>query len=198
MWIIIQFFKLYLGNTDVKQFKVTQHSNPHPPSPFSRTSWIVSMGGGGSLWRHRLTITQVTLRRKVIGMEGLMKESRGLTTPKVITKSLHWGPSPGENARTHTQSNDSLAPTVFLTHSFTYRHQQWLTYDVAEGPDRLFTHILMRRVKQPQERLYSIYTKDQSVKWKLRPFLRGNLTFVFRRLAAHRIHGGKLQVWCYR
>lgn len=52
---------------------------------YSHTSWIVSMGGGGSLWRHRLTMTQVTLRRKVMGMEGLMKDSRGLTTPKLIT-----------------------------------------------------------------------------------------------------------------
>jgi hypothetical protein len=46
---------------------------------------MVSMGGGGSLWRQRLTMTQVTLRRKVMGIEGLMKESRGFTTPRLIT-----------------------------------------------------------------------------------------------------------------
>lgn len=56
-----------------------------PPCAHIHTSRIVSMGGGGSLWRHRLTMTQVTLRRKVMGMEGLMKASRGLTTPKPIT-----------------------------------------------------------------------------------------------------------------
>lgn len=53
------------------------------------TSCTVSMGGGGSLLRQRFTITQVTLRRKVIGMEGLIKDSRGLTTPREMTKSLH-------------------------------------------------------------------------------------------------------------
>ena len=63
----------------------TAHSFSFSSSTHIHTSWIVSMGGGGSLWRHRLTMTQVTLRRKVMGMEGLMKESRGLTTPKLIT-----------------------------------------------------------------------------------------------------------------
>lgn len=53
------------------------------------TSCTVSMGGGGSLLRQRFTITQVTLRRKVIGMEGMIKDSRGLTTPREMTKSLH-------------------------------------------------------------------------------------------------------------
>lgn len=54
-------------------------------SLFFLTSCTVSMGGGGSLLRQRLTITQVTLRRKVIGMDGLIKDSRGLTTPREMT-----------------------------------------------------------------------------------------------------------------
>ena len=54
-------------------------------TPRVLTSWMVSMGGGGSLWRHRLTMTQVTFRRKVMGIEGLMNDSSGLTTPKEMT-----------------------------------------------------------------------------------------------------------------
>lgn len=49
------------------------------------TSCTVSMGGGGSLFRHRLTMTQVTFLRKVMGMEGLMNDKRGLTTPSEMT-----------------------------------------------------------------------------------------------------------------
>lgn len=49
------------------------------------TSWMVSIGGGGSLWRHKLTITQVTFLKNVIGIDGLMKESKGFTTPRLMT-----------------------------------------------------------------------------------------------------------------
>lgn len=51
----------------------------------SFTSWTVSIGGGGSLFLQRLTMTHVTFRRKVMGMEGLMKDRRGLTTPSDMT-----------------------------------------------------------------------------------------------------------------
>lgn len=37
--------------------------------------------------------------------------------------------------------------------------QRLLTDYVAQGPDSLFTHILVRRVKQPQEQRHSIYKK---------------------------------------
>lgn len=50
-----------------------------------RISLIVPTGGGGSLFLHKLTITQVTLRKKVIGISGLMKVKRGGTTPRLIT-----------------------------------------------------------------------------------------------------------------
>lgn len=46
---------------------------------------MVSIGGGGSLWRHKLTITQVTFLKNVIGIDGLMKESKGFTTPRLMT-----------------------------------------------------------------------------------------------------------------
>lgn len=49
------------------------------------TSCTVSIGGGGSLFRHRLTMTQVTFLKKVMGMEGLINDKRGLTTPSEIT-----------------------------------------------------------------------------------------------------------------
>ena len=57
----------------------------------------------------------------------------------------------------HMPSRDSRY--FFPTHTRT--HQQRLTYDVAQGPDRLFTHVLVRGVKQPQEQRHSIYTKRQ-------------------------------------
>ena len=50
-----------------------------------RISWIVSIGGGGSLLRHRLTITHVTLRRKLMGIVGLMNDNSGFTTPRLMT-----------------------------------------------------------------------------------------------------------------
>lgn len=60
-----------------------------------RISWIVLTGGGGSLLLHRLTITQVTLRKNVIGISGFtMKLSSGFTTPSSMTKSRRTGPSP--------------------------------------------------------------------------------------------------------
>ncbi|TNN53500.1 hypothetical protein EYF80_036273 [Liparis tanakae] len=34
-------------------------------------------------------MTQVTLRRKVMGMDGLMKDSRGFTTPSASPGGLH-------------------------------------------------------------------------------------------------------------
>lgn len=49
------------------------------------TSCTVSIGGGGSLFRHRLTMTQVTFLKKVMGMEGLINDKRGLTTPSEMT-----------------------------------------------------------------------------------------------------------------
>lgn len=46
---------------------------------------IVLIGGGGSLFRHRFTITHVTLRRNGIGVSGLIKASSGGTTPNPMT-----------------------------------------------------------------------------------------------------------------
>jgi hypothetical protein len=43
---------------------------------------MVSMAGGGSLFRHKLTMTQVTFRKKEMGIVGLMKDNKGLTTPR--------------------------------------------------------------------------------------------------------------------
>lgn len=54
----------------------------------------VSIGGGGSLFRHKLTMTHVTLRRNVIGISSFISLSNGSTTPSCMTKSLHCGPSP--------------------------------------------------------------------------------------------------------
>ena len=50
-----------------------------------KISWMLSIGGGGSLFRHKLTITQVTFLRKEMGIVGLMNASRGFTTPRLIT-----------------------------------------------------------------------------------------------------------------
>lgn len=66
-----------------------------------------------------------------------------------------------KNTHTHTDPKhvDSVQYSFYhLTHSGS--HQQWLTYDVAQGPDCLFTHILVRRVKQLQEEWHSICTKE--------------------------------------
>lgn len=38
---------------------------------------MVSVCGGGSLLRHRFTITHVTLRKNEIGISGLMKVNNG-------------------------------------------------------------------------------------------------------------------------
>ena len=46
-----------------------------------KISVIISKGGGGSLLRHRLTSTHVTLRRKASVTAGVMKEMSGLTMP---------------------------------------------------------------------------------------------------------------------
>jgi len=46
---------------------------------------MVSTGGGGSLFLHKFTITQVTLRKNVIGISGLINVSNGVTTPNRIT-----------------------------------------------------------------------------------------------------------------
>ena len=50
-----------------------------------KISLMVLTGGGGSLFRHKLTTTHVTFRKNVIGMLGLMKASKGWTTPSSIT-----------------------------------------------------------------------------------------------------------------
>lgn len=50
-----------------------------------RISLMVCTGGGGSLFLHRFTTTHVTLRRNEIGISGLMKLSRGWTTPSPMT-----------------------------------------------------------------------------------------------------------------
>ena len=63
---------------------------------------MVSSGGGGSLLRHRLTITQVTLRRNESGISGLTNWSNGSTTPILITRSRHCGPSPIMLPSAHT------------------------------------------------------------------------------------------------
>lgn len=55
---------------------------------------IVSSDGGGSLLRHKFTITQVTFLKNDIGISGEINLKRGSTTPSLITRSLHWGPSP--------------------------------------------------------------------------------------------------------
>lgn len=65
---------MYLKYTDSLTLSLTQ-----------LTSCTVSMGGGGSLFRHRLTMTQVTFLKKVMGIEGLMNDKRGLTTPSEMT-----------------------------------------------------------------------------------------------------------------
>ncbi len=50
-----------------------------------KMSLMVWTGGGGSLFRHRLTTTQVTFLRKEMGISGLMKLSSGWTTPRLMT-----------------------------------------------------------------------------------------------------------------
>ena len=50
-----------------------------------KMSLMVCTGGGGSLLRHRLTTTHVTFLKNEIGISGLMKLSRGWTTPRLIT-----------------------------------------------------------------------------------------------------------------
>lgn len=57
-------------------------------------SFMVFIGGGGSLFLHRFTITHVTFLRNEIGISGLMNDNSGLTTPISITQSLRYGPSP--------------------------------------------------------------------------------------------------------
>lgn len=42
-------------------------------------------------------------------------------------------------------------------------HLQHVTYDVAERPDGLFAHVLVRRPKQPQEEWHSICTSQRQV-----------------------------------
>ena len=59
-----------------------------------KISIIVPTGGGGSLFLHKLTITHVTLRKKLRGMSGLINVNSGGTSPRLITKSLDAGPSP--------------------------------------------------------------------------------------------------------
>lgn len=49
-----------------------------------RISWITSSWGGGSLFLHMLTSTQVTFLRKDRGICGLMKLSKGCTTPSLM------------------------------------------------------------------------------------------------------------------
>lgn len=56
----------------------------------------------------------------------------------------------------HVVSGSTIC--VSLTHHIMFTPTR-LTYDVPQGPDGLFAHILVRRVKQPQEQWHSIYTK---------------------------------------
>lgn len=72
-------------------------------------SWIVLTGGGGSLLRHRFTITHVTLRRKEIGISGLIKLNRGLTTPNSMTRSRNTGPSPMMFPSAHTACSQTFS-----------------------------------------------------------------------------------------
>ena len=50
-----------------------------------RISLMVATGGGGSLFLQRLTTTHVTFLKNEIGISGLMKLSRGWTTPSPMT-----------------------------------------------------------------------------------------------------------------
>lgn len=48
-------------------------------------SFMVCIGGGGSLFLHKFTMTQVTLRKNEIGISGFINVSNGCTTPRLIT-----------------------------------------------------------------------------------------------------------------
>ena len=63
---------------------------------------MVSSGGGGSLLRHKFTMTQVTLRKNDNGISGLMNWSSGCTTPSLMTRSRQCGPSPMMLPSAHT------------------------------------------------------------------------------------------------
>lgn len=65
-------------------------------------SLIVFIGGGGSLFLHKFTMTHVTFLKNEIGISGLMNDNRGFTTPNSITKSLKNGPSPIIFPNAHT------------------------------------------------------------------------------------------------
>jgi len=50
-----------------------------------RISWTISTCGGGSLLRHRFTMTHVTFRRNDSGIVGLTNEMSGFTMPSDTT-----------------------------------------------------------------------------------------------------------------
>ena len=72
------------------------------------SSLIVLALGGGSLFRHRLTITHVTLRKNVIGTSDRKNFKRGATTPSSIQWSLNNGPSPIIFPRAQTACSQTL------------------------------------------------------------------------------------------
>lgn len=76
---------------------------------------MVAMGGGGSLLRHKFTMTHVTFLKKEIGIFGLMNVKSGFTTPICITKSRHCGPSPEICEMQHIYIQ---MLSIYLHHSF--------------------------------------------------------------------------------
>ena len=93
--------------------------------------------------RHRLTMTQVTLRRKVMGMEGVNEGEQGLDHAQgddVVPAlgAVAW-------ARVGVGRTRKL---VILLNISTFldtqrEREQSLTNDVSQSPDGLFAHILV-------------------------------------------------------